>query len=148
MSQSEIHGALNDAFEELTVAMVQVQRIRRALEQPDQGLAAVYVDGTSTLISRIEQRLRTLRDLIGGRTPAAARLTPEDGQPFINFLERWGTLPTGEQCLSCPCCARVVGHRETCDHYVHAPLSYVVLRIDQGVRYYMPILLGPHDPKP
>jgi len=42
------------------------------------------------------------------------RLTPGDGQAYINFCERWGQTPQGETLKSCSGCARVIGHSDNC----------------------------------
>ncbi len=73
------------------------------------------------------------------------RITPEDGQPFINFLQRWGTLPSGELCMSCELCGFIVGHVPSCKRHAGGPRSYIVMRGDRAIRYYMPEDLGPLD---
>lgn len=71
----------------------------------------------------------------------AGHLTPEDGQRFIDFLEKWGELPTGEACESCARCGRIVGHMPRCDRDHGLPPNYIVIRGDSHIRYFIPEVL-------
>ena len=45
---------------------------------------------------------------------AQGRLSPEDGQAYIDFCEKWGVTPQGKTLKSCSGCARCIGHAEGC----------------------------------
>ncbi len=42
------------------------------------------------------------------------RLTPEDGERYIDFCEKWGETPQGKKLKSCSGCGRIIGHTERC----------------------------------
>lgn len=46
---------------------------------------------------------------------AQGRLTIEDGERYLAFVEKWGETPQGRKMLSCSNCGRCIGHSDSCD---------------------------------
>lgn len=42
------------------------------------------------------------------------RLTIEDGQKYIDFVERWGETPQHKKLVSCRVCGKVYDHELAC----------------------------------